>query len=413
MNHPTAASSAPHPARPGFPLWIILTAAGLIVGTSAGLRQVVGLYIPPVSASLGIGIEPFSTSIAVANLLWGVGGVVAGAIADRYGAGRITFAGIALVILGYYLLYAAQSAPDLMWSGIALGFGVGACGLTVMVGVVGRAASPARRTSAIAALGIANGIGNFIAFPFTHLLMESLGWRGSILAVIATLTLLLPCIWFVSGKPRAHADAKPQSLRSAFDEAIRLPSYWLLVLGYSVCGFHVAFYAVHLPSYVMSLGLPSWVAVWALTAVGIANIIGTYLAGRSTRYIENRVALTIIYLVRCLVFLGLLYLPPSAATIIVLSSVLGFFWLATIPLTSGLVATFFGTAWLSMLFGFVMLFHQAGSFVGVWMAGILFDATKSYDAMWWISIALSLLAASMHWPIRERPVPRLTIAQAH
>jgi predicted MFS family arabinose efflux permease len=308
------------------------------------------------------------------------------------------------------MLYTAESGPDLMWSGIALGFGVGACGLTVMVGVVGRAAPPSRRTSAIAALGIANGLGNFIAFPYTHLLMESMGWRNSLLAVMATLTLLLPCTWLVSGRPKIVADTKPQTLRSAFGEAFRLPSYWLLVVGYSVCGFQIAFYSVHLPAYVSTLGLPSWVAVWALTAVGIANIIGTYLAGQAARYIEKRVALTIIYLVRCLIFLGLLYLPPSGFTIIGLSSILGFFWLATIPLTSGLVATFFGTTWLSMLFGFVLLSHQFGSSCGVWLAGVLFDRTQSYDPMWWICIALSLTAALLHWPIRERPVPRLAAA---
>ncbi|MGE0765497.1 MAG: MFS transporter [Hyphomicrobiaceae bacterium] len=394
----------------GLPLWGIIAAAGLIVGTTAGLRQVVGLYMPPVTASLGIGLEPFSTSIAVANLLWGVGGLIAGTVADRYGAGRVSFGGILFVIIGYYLLYTAQSGADLMWSGIGLGFGVGACGLTVMVGVVGRAASPANRTAAIASLGIANGLGSFIAFPYTHLLMETLGWRGSILAVIATLMALLPCVWLVSGKPRPSTDLKPQSLRAAFNEAFRLPSYWLLVVGYSVCGFHVAFYSVHLPAYVATLGLPSWVAVWALTAVGIANIVGTYVAGQSSRYMEKRVALTIIYLVRCLVFLGLLYLPPSGIGIIVLSSVLGFFWLATIPLTSGIVATFFGTAWLSMLFGFVLLSHQLGAFGGVWLAGVLFDMTGSYDTMWWISIGLSLIAALLHWPIRERPVSRLARA---
>lgn len=412
MRTPAAPTETPERSRQGLPLWGVIAAAGLIVGTTAGLRQVVGLYMPPVTESLGIGFEPFSTSMAVANLLWGIGGVIAGAIADRYGAGRVSFAGIAFIILGYYMLYAAQTGPDLMWSGISLGFGVGACGLSVMVGVVGRAAPPAQRTAAIATLGMSNGIGNFIAFPYTHLLMETTGWKGSILAVMLTLLVLLPCTWLVSGKPSPTTDIKPQSLRSAFHEAFGLPSYWLLVVGYSVCGFHVAFYSVHLPAYVMTLGLPSWVAVWALTAVGIANIIGTYLAGQSSRYVEKRVALTAIYLVRCLVFLGLLYLPPSPVTIIGLSTLLGFFWLATIPLTSGLVATFFGTTWLSMLFGFVLLSHQFGSFSGVWLAGVLYDMTKSYDTMWWISIGLSLIAALLHWPIRERPVPRLATSSA-
>jgi len=347
--------------------------------------------------------------MAVANLLWGIGGVFAGAFADRYGAGRIVTLGIAMMMAGYYVMYGATSGGDLMWSGVAIGTGVGACGLSVMVGVVGRAAPPDRRTAAIASLGIASGLGSFLAFPYTHLLMELMGWQASLLAVITTLSLLLPCAWVLSGRPRVVPGIKPQTLRDAFREAIRLPSYRLLVIGYSVCGFHVAFYSTHLPAYVASRGLPAWVAVWALTAVGIANIIGTYIAGTSARYIEKRIGLTIIYLARILVFVGLLYLPPEPLVIIALSSLLGLFWLATIPLTSGLVATFFGANWLSMLFGLVLLSHQVGSFMGVWAAGVLYDMTQSYEAMWKISIALSLIAAVLHYPIRERPVPRLAV----
>lgn len=401
------AEPPPAHSRPGLPLWVIIGAAGLISALTVGLRQVVGLYMPPVTQSLGIGLAPFSAAMAVANLLWGVGGVVAGAIADRYGAGRVTTLGIVLMMVGYYVMFAAQSGSDLMWSGISIGTGVGACGLSVMVGVVGRAASAERRTAAIASLGIASGIGSFVAFPYTHVLMETLGWQTSLLAVIATLSLLLPCAWILSGKPGTAPGIKPQTLREAFAEAIRLPSYWLLVVGYSVCGFHVAFYSTHLPAYVAAQGLPSWVAVWALTAVGVANIAGTYLAGWASRYIEKRLALTILYLARVVIFLGILLLPPDPLVIIGLSALLGFFWLATIPLTSGLVATFFGTTWLSMLFGLVLLSHQIGSFIGVWLAGVLYDLTKSYDAMWQISIAISLLAALLHYPIRERPVARL------
>ena len=389
------------------PLWAIIGAAGLISALTVGLRQVVGLYMPPVTQSLGIGLAPFSAAMAVANLLWGIGGVIAGAIADRYGAGRVTLLGILLLMLGYYVMYAARSGDDLMWSGISIGTGVGACGLSVMVGVVGRAAPPERRTAAIASLGIASGLGNFLAFPYTHVLMETLGWRASLLAVIATLGALIPCAWILSGRPQIVPGIKAQTLGEAFDEAVRLPSYWLLLVGYSVCGFHVAFYSTHLPAYVASQSLPSWVAVWALTAVGVSNIVGTYLAGWASTYIEKRVGLVIIYLARVGIFLGLLFLPPEPVTIIGLSALLGLFWLATIPLTSGLVATFFGTTWLSMLFGLVLLSHQIGSFAGVWLAGILFDLTKSYDTMWMISIGLSLTAALLHMPIRERPVPRL------
>ncbi len=256
-------------------------------------------------------------------------------------------------------------------------------------------------------MGMASGLGNFIAFPYTHILMEALGWQSSVLVIMATLACLLPCAWLISGEPKPVAGIKPQSMGDAFREAFTLPSFWLLIAGFFVCGFHVAFYAVHLPAYAASIGLPAWAAVVALTAVGIANIIGTYVSGQSAKYIEKRRGLSLIYLARCFVFLGLLFLPIDAPTMIALSTLLGFFWLATVPLTSGLVATFFGTAWLSMLFGFVLFSHQLGSFLGVWMAGVLYDATKSYDLMWWISIGLGLFAALVHWPISERPVPRL------
>jgi predicted MFS family arabinose efflux permease len=179
-----------------------------------------------------------------------------------------------------------------------------------------------------------------------------------------------------------------------------------------VCGFHVAFYGVHLPRFVADHGLDPTVGVAALTCVGLANLVGTYVAGQSPRFIEKRLGLSLIYFGRCFVFLGLLFLPITGFTVIALSVVLGVFWLSTVPLTSGLVATFFGTRWMSMLFGTVFLSHQLGSFSGLWLAGVLYDATKSYDTMWWICIAVGLMAAAVHLPIRERPVARLAAAGA-
>ena len=187
-----AAADAGSPERRTWPLWLIILAAGVIIGLTSGLRQVTGLYMPPVTRDLDIGLEPFSTAMAVANLLWGISGIAAGALADKYGAGRVTVLGIVLMMVGYYVMVIATGGGDLMWSGIAIGIGVGCCGMSVMVGVVGRAATPDKRTAAIATLGMANGIGNFIAFPYTHVLMESLGWKGSILAVIVTLAAFIP-----------------------------------------------------------------------------------------------------------------------------------------------------------------------------------------------------------------------------
>ncbi|QQS12650.1 MAG: MFS transporter [Rhodospirillales bacterium] len=401
------------PARRTPSLWTLIVACGVIVGLTLGLRQATSLYMPHVTRALGTGVEPFSTAMAVANLIWGAVGIAAGAAADRYGAGRVAVAGICLMMLGYFLMQAASSAGDLMWSGVCIGVGAGSCGIGVMVGAIGRAAAPDDRTAAIAALGVAGGIGNFVIYPYTHLFIEVLGWKGSVLVMVATLGAALPLAFVIAAKDqRAIGQEKPQPFKAAAREAFGLRSYWLLIAGFFVCGFQVAFYAAHLPAYAASLGMAGWVAAAALTAVGAANIVGTYLAGRSTRHMQRRHALALIYLGRGAVFGGFLLLPMNDPTLVVLSALLGLFWLATVPLTSGLVATFFGATWLATLYAVVFFAHQAGAFLGVWMAGVLFDATGSYAAMWWISIALGLAAALAHWPIREEPVPRLRAQEA-
>jgi predicted MFS family arabinose efflux permease len=401
--------SAPASARP---LWVVVLAAGLIVGIAMGIRQVMGLYLPPMTRDLGIGREPFSTSMAVANLIWGIGAVFAGMIADRYGAGRVVVGGTIATMAGMYVMYAAQGPFDLMVSGVLLGIGVSGTGITALIGAAGRAAPPDKRTAAIASLGMASGIGGFVAFPYTHLLMDLVGWQVSLLLLAATMAAVLPLAWPLSGKPTDTSLVDQQTLGQAIKEAFTHPSYLLLVTGFFVCGFHVAFYGVHLPAFVADKGLDASVGVWALTTVGFANLVGTYVAGQSGRFIEKRKGLSLIYFGRCFVFVGLLFLPITGPTIIALSAVLGLLWLSTVPLTSSLVATFFGTRWMSMLFGVVFLSHQVGSFTGLWLAGVLYDATGSYDMMWWISIALGLFAAAVHWPIRERPVQRLVAASA-
>lgn len=396
------------------PFWLIILAAASIVGVAMGLRQVMGLYLVPVTDSLNIGREAFGLAMAVANLVWGAGSPVAGAISDRYGTGRVIVGGALATMAGLYLMYAATSKLELVVSGLLLGVGISGTGVTALVGAVGRMAPPEKRMSAMSTVSIGSGIGIMIALPFTHVLIESLGWRASLLAIIATTAVLIPMAVLLAGKPAPSArdGAKAQSLGEALSEAMRHRSFWLLTAGFFVCGFHLTFIGVHLPAFVADKGLPAWVGYWALMAVGLANVIGTYLAGQSARFVEKRVGLSLIYLARSVIFLGFLFLPMTEWTVIALAGILGLFWLATVPLTGGLVATFFGPAWMSMLYGIVFFSHQVGSFIGVWLAGALFDWAGSYDMMWWISVGLGLFAALVHWPIVERPVARLQTAPA-
>lgn len=410
----------PQAAASRRPFWVVMLAASVLVGAAMGLRQVMGLFLDPVTTGLKVGVEPFSNSMAIANLVWGAGSILAGAVADKYGAGRVIVTCLIATMAGLVWMALARvgSASDLYLSGVLLGIGVSGTGVTALVGAIGRAAPADKRTQAIASLGMASGIGGLLAFPYTHLLMELTTWQTSLLVLAATAAALIPLAWPMSGKPIASAVVKPQSLGEAFAEAFKLPSFWLLTAGFFVCGFHVAFYGIHLPKFVADNALPKWVGVTALTAVGIANVIGTYIAGQSGKFVPKRIGLSIIYFMRCFVFLGLLFLPINAWTVIGFSIMLGLFWLSTVPLTSTLVSTFFGTTWMSMLFGFVFFSHQIGSSLGLFLAGRLYDLSKdpvtlkgSYDAMWWISIGLGLFAALVHLPIREKPVPRLA-AQA-
>lgn len=389
------------------PVWLIVASAAAIVGVSMGLRQVMGLFLPPMTRDIGFSREAFALAMAVANLVWGLGSPLAGAIADKYGAGRVVVTGALATMLGLYLMQVATSESMLLLSGMLLGIGISGAGITSLVGVVGRNAPPEKRASAIAAVGMGGGLGVLIALPYTHVMMEWLGWKACLLVLVLTAALMLPLAWPLSGRPTASNDGKPQSLKEALGEAFTHTSFWLLTAGFFVCGFHLAFYGVHLPAYVADLGMPSSVAPMALTLVGISNMAGIWLAGIWGRSLPKHYGLSLIYAGRAVVFLGFLFLPMTPVTVVALSVLLGFLWLSTVPLTSALVATFFGPAWMSMLYGFVFLSHQIGSFLGVWLAGLIFDRTQSYDTMWWLSVALGVFAALINWPIKERPVARL------
>lgn len=391
------------------PVWAVILTCATIAAIGMGVRQSMGLFMKPLSNELGLGIEVFSMAIGIANIVWGMAAPFTGAVADKFGSGRVVIFGGLSTASGLWLLYSATNPIELYVSGVFLGLGVAGAGINSLVGAVGRSAPPDERSAAVAKLGIGSGIGLLIALPYTHFLMEAIGWHAALAVLAATALIILPLAWPVSGAPpKAASDVKPQSLGSALSEAFSHPSFWLLNLGFFVCGFHVVFYAVHLPSYVASKGIDASIGVIALTVTGLGNLVGTYLAGQWGKKRSKKWGLTFIYLCRSAIFVSFLYLPIDGPTIIILSALLGVFWLSTVPLTSSMVATFYGPAWMTMLFGIVFFSHQVGSFLGAWSAGFFYDRTQSYDTMWWISVALGLFAALIHVPISEKPVRRLS-----
>jgi MFS family permease len=395
----------------GSGIWLAVVAAAVVGAIAMGLRQALGLYLAPVTQELNLGRESFALSIAIANLVWGVAAPFAGFIADRYGAARVVAFGGLTTAAGFLSLHVVETEFQLFLSGVLLGLGVAGAGISALVGIVARAVPEHMRTEAISWVGFGSGVGMLVSLPYAHVLMEETDWQQSLLVLALTALFILPLAFFLRQPPRlasvgADLGSHPPELpvSGVLKSALVTPSYWFLMAGFFVCGFHVVFYATHLPAFVSDAGLPSWVGVAGLMLVGLGNLFGNLLAGWWGRSRPLRHGLMWIYFGRSLVFLGFLVLPTTTFTVLALSAVLGVLWLSTVPLTSGLVSVFFGARWLTMLYGIVFLSHQLGSFAGVWLAGSLYDATLSYNAMWWICVGLGVFAGLLHVPIKEADV---------
>jgi predicted MFS family arabinose efflux permease len=282
-------------------------------------------------------------------------------------------------------------------------------------GVIARAAPPDKRASALGLVTTGSAIGQFVALPYAHVILEATGWSATLWIMAATAAFMAPLALTLgrdanaAPHPSAHS---AQNLPGALAEALKYPSFLLLTAGFFVCGFHIAAVAIHLPAFLADKGFSPALGAIALTVIGGANIFGSYVCGRIGDVAPKRLALAFLYLARGAVFVAMIYLPLTETSVLVYAFLLGILWLGTIPLTSGLIVTFFGPRWLSMLYGIVFLSHQIGSFMGAWMGGWLYDTYKSYDMLWWASVAVAVLAAALHLPIKERPAPRLAAAPA-
>jgi MFS family permease len=387
----------------------VLVCGAAVVTLSMGTRHAFGLWLQPVTQAQGWTRETFALAIAIQNLTWGIAGIFSGMVADRFGAFRVVIAGGLLYAAG--LVGMAFATTPLMFSltaGLMLGVAQAGTTYAVIYGVIGRNVSPQRRSWAMGVAAAAGSFGQFLMVPTSGLLISNLGWQQALVALGAMALLIVPLAWGL--REPAFADGgvvhRDQSIVQALREAFKYPSFQLLMAGYFVCGFQVVFIGVHMPSYLKDKGLSPQVASYALALIGLFNVFGTYAAGVLGQKLAKRHILAFIYIARSVAITAFLLAPLTPMSVYLFSSVMGLVWLSTVPPTNAAVAQIFGVAHFSMLGGFVFFSHQIGSFMGVWLGGVLYDKTGSYDIVWVIAIALGIFAALINLPVKETAIVR-------
>ena len=383
----------------------VLGSASLLLMLSFGYRAGFGLFMEPMSQTRGWGREVLSLALAVQNLAWGVIAVFAGGLADKYGNLRVLLIGVGLYALGMWgMTWSVEQWQLVGTAGVLVGAGIAGTAFGIVLPAIARAVPEERRGWALGVGTAAGSFGQFLVVPVMQELIDWVGWLQALrwLSISAFLMALfaIPLAPF-SGKNETQYDDLSGSLWQILRRALAVPSYTLLVLGFFVCGFHVAFITVHMPGYLVDLGFDARVGAWSISLIGLCNVVGAYMAGTmSSRYAKRKI-LAFIYLGRVVAISLFLWLPISLTSILVFSAAMGFLWLATVPPTSGLVAVFFGTRYMTFLYGVVFLSHQLGSFSGVWLGGWLYEQFGHYNGIWWAGIVLGLIAAWLHWPIHE------------
>jgi MFS family permease len=388
----------------------ILVCGAITLTLSLGVRHTFGLFLQPMSMGHGWGREVFALAIALQNLIWGAVQPVSGLIADRHGTARVVVSGAVLYVLGLVAMSQASTPLALALSaGVLIGLGLSGTTFSIILGAVGRALPPEKRSLGMGVCSAAGSFGQFAMLPVAFGLISGVGWPTTLLLLGGLVALVLP-LGAALREPRSApaAGAAPAlTAREALAEALAHRGFWLLSFGFFVCGFQVVFIGTHLPAFLADRGLPLSVGTTVLALVGLFNIAGTYLAGFWGGRYRKPALLTFIYAARAVVIAAFVLLPVTRASSYAFGVAMGLLWLSTVPLTNGTVAAVFGVGSLSMLGGLVFFFHQVGAFLGGWLGGLLYNRFGSYDAVWFFSIALSVVAAVVNVPIREEPVARL------
>lgn len=392
---------------------VILWCGALILAISLGIRHAFGLFLQPMSLDNGWGREAFAFAIAFQNLVWGLAQPFAGRFADRFGAGWAILGGTVLYLAGLLLMSRAGSVAGLAASaGVLIGLGLSGTTFPVVFGAVSRAVPPERRSLAMGIAMAIGSLGQFVLLPGSQWLIGMLGWAATLVVLGGLSAGMGPLAAALFERPSANPTSSAYPLGAVLAEAFTHRGFWLLSLGFFVCGFQVVFIATHIPAFLMDRGLSPVVGTTVLALIGLFNILGSYLAGLGGGKYRKPMLLSGIYAARAVAITAFVLFPVTAWSAYAFGMIMGLLWLSTVPLTNGTVAAVFGVGNLSMLGGIVFLFHQIGAFLGGWLGGYLYDATGSYRLVWIIAIGLSIAAASLNWPIREKAVRRPVMAVA-
>ena len=387
---------------------LLMLVGGTIVAVSMGIRQSFGVFLLPVVTDLELTRTAFGLTIAIQNLIWGIAQPLAGILTDKYGSYRMLILSSLLYMAGLVLTAQTTSATGLHLSlGVIIGLAMSGTTFTVVLSAIGRLVPPEKRSLAFGIVSSGGSIGMFTFVPLGQLFIGQYGWSTAFL-ILAGCVMIVPLLTMMfrrqameeSNRSNLPEETLSQVLRSAGAHS----GYLLLNCGFLVCGFHVAFIATHLPAFLKDSAVSPMRAAFALGLIGVFNILGTYLAGLYGGRYRKKYLLSGLYLGRALVIALFIALPLSELTLALFAAAMGLLWLGTIPLTSGLVAEIFGVRYGGTLFGIVFLSHQVGSFLGAWLGGYLFETTGSYTLMWQLAVLLGIIAALLHWPIRDEPV---------
>lgn len=384
----------------------------LIVLLAMGIRATIGLFIQPMGLERGWGREVFSMAFALQNLVWGFGAIGAGMMADRLGSGRT----IALCA-GFYVLgllgtrYSSTELEFYLSAGVLIGLGQAGTTFAVILPVIARTVPLSSRSTAMGIASAGGSLGQFLVVPTGQLLIDTLDWTGAYLVLSMALAMTLPLAWFLRGKPGASTGPE-QSMLSAIRQALKHPTFHFLFWGYFVCGFHTAFITLHLPAFVVDKGLNASTGAFAIGLIGLFNVFGSFTAGKLGGTYSKKNLLAGLYASRAVCLIWILAMPTSPWVVYVFAAWMGVFWLGTVPLTQGLIGQIYGLRFAATLSGMVFLGHQLGSFTGVWLGGRVQAVTGNYDLVWWIAIALALIASALCLPVRENPINVQQLAKA-